>query len=278
VTKAKCGDCGVEEGQLHQLGCDMERCPFCGGQLISCGCCYRELGFDYQVFFNDHPTGELPLDIYENGLPNELWEQWAEILNEKGRIPFILYPVICAKCGKLWPEFFKVSDEEWAHYIEPGQRKSVICLDCYEYIKQVIDDGAFARNITWEQAYARFDEELFAQYEILIKITELINQGKSNKDIKAATGATYAKIKAQRRRVKDGWTIEREGRIAYEKYSEQVGRPLYRTSFTQLTELGRVTATEFIQQGKSTDFIARKLNVSKGAIKRLRKELQNDQL
>jgi len=33
-----CGDCGASEGQYHELGCDLEECPICFGQLISCGC------------------------------------------------------------------------------------------------------------------------------------------------------------------------------------------------------------------------------------------------
>lgn len=36
----RCHDCGIEnkKGNLHHSGCDMERCPKCKGQLISCEC------------------------------------------------------------------------------------------------------------------------------------------------------------------------------------------------------------------------------------------------
>ena len=33
-----CIDCEAAEGQIHELGCDTEDCPACGGQLIACGC------------------------------------------------------------------------------------------------------------------------------------------------------------------------------------------------------------------------------------------------
>jgi len=36
----RCHDCGIlnKVGNIHHLGCDMERCPVCGVQLIGCRC------------------------------------------------------------------------------------------------------------------------------------------------------------------------------------------------------------------------------------------------
>ncbi len=40
----QCPQCGVNPGELHVAGCDVERCPYCGIQLGSCCCSASEEG------------------------------------------------------------------------------------------------------------------------------------------------------------------------------------------------------------------------------------------
>lgn len=136
-----CHDCDVLEGEIHDYGCDMERCPFCGGQVISCGCDYKHF---YPTFDRGRHPGQvpfegLPREVYEEGLPPHQAAEWERILEAKGRIPYIVYPNLCARCGALWPDMFNVPDREWEKYVEPAMRHKMLCRPCYDWIKNVID-------------------------------------------------------------------------------------------------------------------------------------------
>ena len=138
VEKSSCHDCGAKEGELHDYGCDMERCPFCGRQLIGCSCSYHALGYQY------NSTKEycgLPKEIYENGLSKEQEKEWINLLEKEKRIRWIKYPNICAKCGETWPELFSVPTEEWQRYIQKSEQDKIICINCYNFIKECIDSN-----------------------------------------------------------------------------------------------------------------------------------------
>ena len=96
-----CHDCRAEEGQLHLLGCDMERCPNCGRQLISCDC-----------------KGSMTF-----------------------RIPYLSIPNLCGLCGEQWPDMFQVSNEDWEKFVLPSLQKEMLCKDCYEELKKLWPKG-----------------------------------------------------------------------------------------------------------------------------------------
>lgn len=69
-----CPDCGVAPGEQHLVGCDVERCPDCGGQMISCDC---EGDIEMPRL---HWTGEWPgvaecreFDWYSKMVPGRGW-------------------------------------------------------------------------------------------------------------------------------------------------------------------------------------------------------------
>ena len=65
-----CHDCGAKPGELHEPGCDTDRCPRCGGQQISCSCIYIVNGMDPATLEEDHP------DIFSNGPTDEMYERF----------------------------------------------------------------------------------------------------------------------------------------------------------------------------------------------------------
>ena len=64
-----CPSCGIRAGGLHVLGCPVEVCPWCGGQLNHCNCRFEQL--DVEELKDETKLREL-----------------EEKLEKKGRIPY----------------------------------------------------------------------------------------------------------------------------------------------------------------------------------------------
>jgi hypothetical protein len=82
VSGARCGDCGVARGGWHHPGCDHQRCPECGDQLMWCGCLFDE---------DDGGPGDLvvePLGVDGNGLLTErVWVAEQEVIVHRDDYP-----------------------------------------------------------------------------------------------------------------------------------------------------------------------------------------------
>jgi hypothetical protein len=142
-----CRDCGCVEGELHKPGCFQERCPFCGGQLVTCDCIYEKLAIADPSKYGPE-TAHLPPRTYRHGPTQKQLKRWDTMLRRKGLVPYIAWPLLCAHCGTACTEIFIVSSSDWKRYIQPDQRHKVICLPCYRKIKLLIDKAALKRGET----------------------------------------------------------------------------------------------------------------------------------
>jgi hypothetical protein len=43
ADRRPCHDCAAIKGEFHALGCDVERCPVCDGQVFGCDCDWPDL-------------------------------------------------------------------------------------------------------------------------------------------------------------------------------------------------------------------------------------------
>lgn len=94
-----CHDCGVKQGELHEPGCDMELCPRCLGQALSCAC--------------------------------------GDNARYHDRIPYLVEPNQCALCSVLWPELEMILDEEWERIVPPTLQRKVLCRKCLGSLRKL---------------------------------------------------------------------------------------------------------------------------------------------
>ena len=83
AARARCGDCGVVRGGFHHPGCDIQRCPLCCGQMMSCDCRFDEDG-------PDEEDEDEVLDVYFDGngnLTERVREGGQEVILHYGDLP-----------------------------------------------------------------------------------------------------------------------------------------------------------------------------------------------
>ena len=101
-----CGDCAVSEGDLHQEGCDQERCPICKRQLLSC----------------EH--------------------SWNE-LTESQREPFFVTRNFCMRCGSSEYSCSMLPDEEWEKICGVTyDKEGLLCPKCIKLILKLRAAGS----------------------------------------------------------------------------------------------------------------------------------------
>ena len=102
--KSRCGDCGAVTGHYHHVGCDLERCPVCEGQLLSCGC--NDADNLYHTIRNGRPTSYseleeqaaqnlIPIILKENGNKNpaDLWFRYIFVSTSEFKDAFAIYQI-----------------------------------------------------------------------------------------------------------------------------------------------------------------------------------------
>ncbi|MDR3629340.1 MAG: hypothetical protein P4L42_03295 [Desulfocapsaceae bacterium] len=80
VNKALCSVCAVAVGEYHHLGCPVEVCPWCFGQLSKCNC-------RFDLIQKEEMTSDEDLERFETQL-----QQKGRICFEEGQGP--LYPAL----------------------------------------------------------------------------------------------------------------------------------------------------------------------------------------
>ena len=101
-----CRDCGAKPGDLHQHGCDTERCAMCGGQSLTCDCVYEINGMPPEFLERDHPG------VYNKGPTKQMYKVFdAAIEKIGGRLPWT----------GIWPGEVECIEFGWYSRMVPGR-------------------------------------------------------------------------------------------------------------------------------------------------------------
>jgi len=108
---ANCPDCGVEPGQVHQDGCDVERCSVCGSQALGCECSTAERSWHDKAFARW--SGFWPGSLESDSMGIDLNEFYRRRLNKVLFVKPGLPHVVHIGSGPAEYVFLDLSKNAW---------------------------------------------------------------------------------------------------------------------------------------------------------------------
>lgn len=82
MDEGLCPSCGVKTGSMHTLGCPIEVCPWCGGQLNRCNCRFEQL--DVEAFTDETMLDKFAAKLEQKGRVAYAKEQRPTFMAEEG--------------------------------------------------------------------------------------------------------------------------------------------------------------------------------------------------
>jgi hypothetical protein len=111
---AICRDCGAKECELHELGCDYERCGKCGGQYITCDCRRKKRVPFFRLYWSCcERCGEPWPEMFI--VPNQVWRHYILSLGDGDKM-------LCLACFK---RIVKLTDGGRYMHKHGGEKPSV---------------------------------------------------------------------------------------------------------------------------------------------------------
>ena len=139
--RGRCHDCGVVHGGFHHLGCDVQECPCCGSQMMTCGCRFDE---DADLIDEDLDDGDAePVGVdATGGLVERIWVGGTEVLVHHADIPDKDLTVVRGiPCTTALRTIIDLAPEVDAHHLA-----------------EMLDDALTRRLFTVAEARARLAE------------------------------------------------------------------------------------------------------------------------
>jgi len=78
MKEKKCQDCKVSPDKIHKSNCDVETCPLCGLQLLTCGCDLTRVSDNDRIPWSGETHGCKDCREYD---------LWATFVKGRGWIP-----------------------------------------------------------------------------------------------------------------------------------------------------------------------------------------------